>query len=175
MSKWRQLVLAAAVLLPLSACAVQENVKQLVGLDGDTQTNYSGPVYPATSKIAIAFQPDQVGRSCRVFAQSLVELPANMNGKEIEDLILAEAGTRGADQVLIGRSRQAKDDNGPNFLYYGPTSEYLCSEQCGGWKYGYSFWEEQGEWLSLGYGEWGKAGARFETPVVTQVIMLRCQ
>ncbi|MGD9947601.1 MAG: hypothetical protein AB7U29_03865 [Desulfobulbus sp.] len=175
MSKWRQLVLAAAILLPLSACTVQKNVKQLVGWEDDTQTAYSGAVYPATSKIAIAFQPDQVSRSCRVFAQSMVELPANMNGKEIENVILAEAGKRGAEQVLIGQSRQAKDNNGPNFLYYGPSSEYLCTDQCGGWKYGYEFWEEQGEWVSLGYGEWGKTKAQFEMPLITQVIMLRCQ
>ncbi|MGE4558870.1 MAG: hypothetical protein AB7E77_01595 [Desulfobulbus sp.] len=175
MSKWRQLVLAAAILVPFSGCAVQENVKQYVGLGDDDETAYSGPTYPASNNVAIAFQPEQVGRSCRVFAQCLVELPANINGKEIKNAILGEAGKRGADQVLIGQSREAEDDNGLNFLYYGPANEYLCSDQCGGWKYGYAFWEEQGEWVSLGYGEWGKTEAQFALPMVTQVIMLRCQ
>jgi hypothetical protein len=174
MSKRRQLILAAAILLPLSGCTVQENVKQLVGLDDD-QTTYSGPMYPATSKIAIAFQPEQVGRSCRVFAQTLVELPANMTAKEIETAILGEAGKRGAEQILIGRSRQAEDDNGLKFLYYGPTYEYLCADQCGGWKYGYEHWEQQGEWISLGYNEWGNSSVRYEAPIVTQILMLRCQ
>jgi len=174
MSKWRLLVPAAMTLVYLSGCAVQENVKQLVNWEDD-QTTYSGAVYPATSKIAIAFQPNQVGSSCRVFAQSLVEFPPNTNGTEIKNVILAEAGKRGADQVLIGSSRQAEDENGPNFLYYGPKDEYLCTDQCGGWKYGYEFWEQQGEWVSLGYGEWGNAKARFEEPLVTQVLMLRCQ
>ena len=174
MSNRRQLVLAAAIILALSGCAVQENVTQLVGL-GEDQTTYSGPLYPATSKIAIAFQPEQVGRSCRVFAQTLVEVPANMNAKEIETAVLSEAGKRGADQILIGRSRQAEDDQGLNFLYYGPTYEYLCTDQCGGWKYGYEHWEQQGEWISLGYREWGKANIQFETPIVTQVLLLRCQ
>ncbi|WP_448871435.1 hypothetical protein [Desulfobulbus propionicus] len=174
MSKWRQFCLAAVVLLPLAGCAVQENVEQLVGL-GEDQTAYSGPMYPATSKIAIAFQPEQVGRSCRVFAQALVELPANMNAREIEAAILGEAGKRGADQILIGQSRQAEDDNGLNFLYHGPTHEYLCTDQCGGWKYGYEYWEQQGEWVSLGYNEWGKANIQYETPIVTQVLLLRCQ
>ena len=175
MSKWRQRVPAALILLLLTGCAMQENVKQLVGWENGNQNTYSGPVYPPTSKIAIAFQPDQVGRSCRVFAQSLVELPANMNAKEIENVILAEAGKRGAEQILIGQSRQAEDDNGPNFLYYGPTNEYLCADQCGGWKYGYEFWEKQGEWISLGFSTWGKSGTQYEVPLVTQVIMLRCQ
>jgi hypothetical protein len=174
MSKWGQCVLAAAILLPLSGCAVQENVKQLVGLDDD-QTAYSGPMYPATSKIAIAFQPQQVGRSCRVFAESLVELPANLNAREIENAILGEAGKRGADQILIGRSRQSKEDNGLNFLYFGPTHEYLCMDQCGSWKYGYKHWEQQGQWISLGYSEWGRDSVRFEVPLVTQVLLLRCQ
>ena len=173
MSKWKPFVPAAIALFALSGCAMQEDVKQLVGWEGDNA--YSGAVYPATTKIAIAFQPAQVGSSCRVFAQTLVELPANTNGKEIENLILAEAGKRGADQILIGSSRQAEDDNGPNFLYYGPKDEYLCADQCGGWKYGYEFWEEQGEWIGLGYGEWGNAKAQFEMPMVTQVLMLRCQ
>ncbi len=174
MSNSRHLVLTAAVLLSLSACGVKENVKQMVGLSDD-QTIYSGPTYPATNKITVAFQPEQVARSCRVFAQSLVEFPAGVNGKEVETTILGEAGKRGADQILIGRSRQTEDDNGQRFLYFGPTAEYLCTDQCGGWKYGYKYWEQQGEWISLGYGEWSKAGVQFETPMVTQVVMLRCQ
>ena len=77
--------------------------------------------------------------------------------------------------MLIGRSRQAEDDEGLQFLYFGPTHEYLCSDQCGGWRFGYEFWEKQGEWVSLGYGQWGKSEARFESPLVMQLVMLRCQ
>ncbi len=172
---WKLCIPAVVTLLFFSGCAKQENIKQLVGLGDDDETTYSGPTYPPTTKIAIAFTPGQVGQSCRVFAQSLIELPAEINGKEIENIILAEAGKHGADQVLIGSSRQAEDDNGPNFHYYGPASEYLCTDQCGGWKYGFEFWQAQGEWVSLGYSEWGNAKVRFENPLVTQVLMLRCR
>jgi len=171
MSKCVQLVLAAMILAAVSGCGV----KKYVGLGDDDRTVYSGPMYPATSKIAIAFQPAQVGKSCRVFAETLAEFPANMTGKDIESAVLGEAGKRGADQVLIGQSRLAADDDGLKFLYYGPTHEYLCADQCGGWRFGYKFWEKQGEWASVGYGQWGKSGARFENPLVMQMVMLRCQ
>ena len=171
----KQVIIAAALLAAASGCGVKNSVKNLVGLGGPDRTVYSGSVYPATSKTAIAFQPGQVNKSCRVFAESLVQTPPQFTGKDIEASILAEAGKRGADQILIGRSRQAEDDNGQRVLYFGPTAEYLCADQCGGWKYGYKYWEQQGEWISLGYGEWGKSGVQFETPMVTQVVMLRCQ
>ncbi|MBM9615380.1 hypothetical protein JWJ90_13935 [Desulfobulbus rhabdoformis] len=175
MLSWKQLAPAALALMLFSGCATQENVKQLVGWSDDEDTTYSGPEYPATSKIAIAFQPAQVGQSCRVFAQSLVTIPANMNGKQIKTALLAEAGQRGADQILIGCSREAEDDEGLNFLYFRPAAEYLCTDQCGGWKYGYEVWEEQGGWVSLGYGELGREEAHFESPMVTQMLLLRCQ
>lgn len=171
MSKFVQLTTAAMILAAVSGCGVQK----YVGLEGDDRTVYSGPMYPATSKIAIAFQPAQVGKSCRVFAEALAQFPANATGKDIESAVLGEAGKRGAEQVLIGRSRQAEDDEGLQFLYFGPTHEYLCADQCGGWRFGYEFWEKQGEWVSLGYGQWGKSEARFESPLVMQLVMLRCQ
>jgi hypothetical protein len=170
MSKSVQLVLMAAVLAAAMGCGV----KKYVGL-GDDRTVYNGPVYPATSKIAIAFQPAQTGKSCRVFAESLAQFPANLTGKDIETAVLAEAGKRGADQVLLGQTRQGEDDDGLQFLYYGPSREYLCADQCGGWKFGYNLWEKQGGWVTVGYAEWGKAGVRFETPLVMQLVMLRCQ
>lgn len=170
-----QRTLAAVVLVTVTGCGTTDKVADLVGLGGDTRAEYSGPMYPATSKIAIAFQPTQVNRSCRVFAETLVQLPANFTGKDVENAVLGEAGKRGADQVLIGRSRQGEDDIGPQFLYFGPAHEYLCAEQCGGWKFGYDLWEKQGEWVTLGYSEWGKAEARFETPLVMQLALLRCQ
>jgi hypothetical protein len=149
--------------------------KDLVGLGEADRTVYGGPVYPATSKIATAFQPGQVSPSCRVFAEVLVQMPADLSGQDIQKALLAEAGKRGADQVLVGQTRRSQDDEGLRFLYYGPKNEYLCADQCGGWKFGYDFWEKQGEWVSVGYGEWGKADTRFEFPLVTQLAMLRCK
>ncbi|ADW19116.1 hypothetical protein Despr_2983 [Desulfobulbus propionicus DSM 2032] len=175
MSKWSQFIAAAAVLAAASGCGLNQEVGKLVGLSGEDRTAYNGPVYPATNKIAIAFQSAQVDRSCRVFAEVLVQLPANQTGKDIEAAVLGEAGKRGADQVLIGQSRQSEDDNGLRFLYYGPAYEYLCDEQCGGWKFGYDLWEKQGAWVSVGYAEWGRGEAHFETPLTMQLAMLRCQ
>jgi len=175
MSKTVRFILLAAILVAVSGCGVKKNVQKLVSLGGPDPTEYSGAMYPATSKIAIAFQPAQVGKSCRVFAQSLVQFPANQTGKDIESAVLAEAGKRGSDQVLIGRTRQSGDDDGLQFLYYGPAQEYLCTDQCGGWKFGYGFWEQQGQWVTVGYAECGKAGVRFETPMVMQIALLRCQ
>jgi hypothetical protein len=97
-----------------------------------------------------------VGKSCRVFAESLVQLPANMTGKDIENAVLAEAQGRGADQVLIGQTRQSEDDAGLRFLYYGPAHEYLCAGQCDGWKFGYNLWEKLGH----GYPSATQNGAR---------------
>jgi len=175
MTKGIQLVVAVAALVALAGCGVKENVKNLVGLGGPDRTVYTGPAYPAAGKTGVAFQPAQVNKSCRVFAEALTQFPAKSSGKDVETVVLAEARTRGADQVLIGRTREGRDDNGPRFLYYGPAHEYLCADQCGGWKFGYDLWEKQGEWVTVGYGEWGKGGVVFETPLVMQVAMLRCQ
>jgi hypothetical protein len=172
MQKFLQFVALAVVVVSTFGCG---RSLDLVGLGDADQNAYSGPMYPATNKIAIAFQARQVAPSCRVFAQALVRLPANLSAKDIENIILGEAGKRGADQVLIGQSRQSEDDDGVRFLYYGPEKEYLCSEQWEGWKFGYELWEEQGEWVNIGYGEWGKANLSFETPMIMQAAMLRCQ
>ncbi len=179
MAQFLQFVLVMFLLVNVSGCGV----KKLVGLDdegvfgfgGPDQTLYKGPTYPPTSQIATAFQPAQVPQSCRVFADTLVRLPANISGKDIEKTIFAEAGKRGADLVLIGQSRQSEDDEGVRFLYYGPEKEYLCSEQCGGGQYGYALWEKQGDWVNIGYKEWGKTEFSSEAPLVMQVSMLRCR
>ena len=121
MVKIFQFVLMALLLVSTSGCGA----KKLVGLDGPgfmgfgdkDQVAFKGATYPPTSQVAVAFQPSQVAPSCRVFAEILVRLPANISGKEIENTILAEAGKRGAEQVLIGQSRQAEDDEGVQFLY----------------------------------------------------------
>lgn len=170
----RCLVLVAAVAV-LAGCGVKDSVKRFTGLGGPESTEYTGTAYPATQTVAVAFQPAQVDKTCRVFAELLVQFPANATGKDVETAVLTEARARGAHQVLIGQTRQGKEDSGPHFLYYGPAYEYLCADQCGGWKFGFDFWGEQGDWASIGYREWGKAGVIFETPLVIQMVMLRCQ
>ena len=132
----------------------------LQGRSRGGQAGRLGIVHEAHALPALA---DRLNAVC----QRLVRLKALFN--------LDVAQTRVTQGRHRRRSRQAEDDNGQRFLYFGPTAEYLCTDQCGGWKYGYKYWEQQGEWISLGYGEWNKAGVQFETPMVTQVVMLRCQ
>jgi len=175
MSRTVRCLLTATALVALTGCGVKNTVKQWVGLGGSGPTAYTGPVYPPTQAVAVAFQSAQVDKACRVFAEVLVQFPAKYSGKEVEAAVLAEARARGAGQVLIGQARQSKGNNGPYFLYYGPTHEYTCTDQCGGWKFGFDLWEQQGEWASIGYREWGNAGVTFEMPLVMQMVMLRCQ
>ncbi|WP_310599905.1 hypothetical protein [Desulfobulbus sp.] len=175
MSRTVRCLVIVTALVALTGCGAKNTVKKWVGLDGAAPTDYTGPVYPPTQAVTVAFQPGQVDRACRVFAEALVQFPAKYSGKDMETAVLAEARTRGANQVLIGQTRQSKDDDGLRFLYYGPAHEYTCADQCGGWKFGFDLWEQQGEWVSVGYREWGKAGAVFETPLVMQMAMLHCQ
>jgi hypothetical protein len=170
MCKKFQIFLAALLLVGTFGCGA----KELLGLGGKDRTLYSGPQYSPTSQVAIAFHPTQVPKSCKVFAEVLAQLPPKLTGKDIESAILTEAGKRGANRVLIGQSRQG-DDKGTRFLYYGPDKEYLCSEQCGDWKFGYDLWEKQGEWVNIGYKEWGRAEVRYETPLVMQLVLLQCR
>lgn len=170
MNKVFQAFLAILVLAGMYGCGA----KEMLGFGEKNRTVYTGKVYPPTNKVAVAFQPSQVPRNCRVFAEVLAQLPPKQTGKDIEHTLLNEAGKRGADQILVGQSRQG-DEKNARFLYYGPDREYLCSDQCGGWKFGYDLWEKQGEWVSIGYKEWGKSEDRYESPLVMQIVMLKCQ
>ena len=143
--------------------------------DEPDQTAYQGPSYPPTRSVKAIFLPGQAGASCRVFAQLLITIPAHATGAEIKKRVETEARARGADLILIGESRRMEDDDGFTFAYYGPGKEYLCTEKWCGWKYGYDAWEEQGEFVSLGYPEWGNPQTSFETPLMLQAAFLRCQ
>jgi hypothetical protein len=178
MYKIFQIFLSILILVGTFGCGAKEYLgfgdKGFLGYGGKDRTVYTGPVYPPTSKTTVAFQPVQVGKSCRVFSEALVQLPPQLTGKDIEQAVLAEAGKRGAAQVLIGQSRQG-DEKSVRFLYYGPEKEYPCAEQCGSWKTSYDFWEKQGEWVSIGYKEWGKSEVRYETPLIVQIALLQCR
>ncbi len=141
---------------------------------GGKDFDYAGATYPPTLRVTKAFQPAQVPRSCRVIAEVVALLPSSQTGQDIENAILAEAGQRGADTVLFGQSRQGEDDE-TRFLYFGPDREYPFSDFWSGWKFGYSLWKKQGEWLDIGYNQLGNAGVRYDVPVAMQLVMLRCQ
>jgi len=147
----------------------------LAGCGGKGSTAYQGVVYPASTRVIPVFQPRQVPVSCRVFAQLLVWLPANSNGQTIARAVEQEAKARGADMVLIGESRRAADDRGLQFDYYGPEREYNCRDRWPGWKFGYSEWSSQDDWVTLGFNEWGNAEVSYDFPLVMQAAFLRCE
>ena len=162
-----QKLLQIALSVVLAAC--------VLGCGKQDLTVFTGMVYPATTEKTTVFQPAQVPAPCRVFAETLVCLPAELTGKDISNIILAEAGARGADVVLIGQTRESRKDEGVQVLYFGPASEYRSADQWRGWRYGYDLWSKQGEWVSVGYMEWGNEAIRFDIPLIMQVVLLRCR
>ncbi len=143
------------------------------GKDSDL-TAYKGTAYPPTTKVKYIYLSSQAAPACRVFAELLVTLPAAMSGEMMREQLGTEAKKRGADMVLIGQSRQMEDDEGVSFVYYGPQKEYLCNEQWCGWKFGYDAWEEQGDFVNIGFKEWGNENVSFEFPVMLQAAFLHC-
>jgi len=146
----------------------------LSGCGGKDTTAYSGNAYPPTTKIATAFNYTQVPEPCRVFAEALALLPQGLTGEEVKNLIYKEAGSKGADLILIGQTRQS-DAEELQFLYYGPEEEYSCAEEWNGWKYGYDEWQDQGEWVNIGLSEWGNTKVSFAAPLIMQVAFMRCR
>ena len=161
-SNWRYLLCYVMFLVLVSGCG------------GKEKPVYQGLQYPATGKVIPRFQADQVPVSCRVFAHLLVWLPTGSNGQYIARAIEEEARSKGAEMVLLGGTRQAEDDRGLEFTYYGPSHEYICRDKWCGWKFGYQDWSQQGKWVSFGFNEWGNDAARFATPLVVQAAFLRC-
>ncbi len=145
------------------------------GCGGKENTSYRGQKYSATTKVIPTFLPDQVPVNCRVFSHMFVWLPAGSTGKTIAQSVEKEAQSHGADMVLIGGSRQAEDNRGLEFDYYGPEHEYKCRDKWCGWKFGYETWSQQGDWVTLGFKEWGNGNVVFEVPLVMQAAFLRCQ
>ncbi len=131
--------------------------------------------YPPTTTVQTVFQYTQVPDQCRVFAEMLVTLPPETTGDSMAALIQSEAQTKGADILLIGRTRQSTDDDDLDFLYLGPKREYNFKKEWAGWKSGFRKWGNQGEWVNIGYSEWGKASIRYADPLIMQVAFLRCR
>lgn len=147
----------------------------VTGCGGKDTTAYRGEKFPATTKVIPTFQSEQVPVSCIVFSHLFVWLPPNSTGKTIAQEVEKEAKAHGADMLLIGSSRQAEDDNGLSFIYYGPEKQYKCRDKWSGWKFGYDVWSEQGDWVNLGYKEWGNGDVSFNFSIVMQAAFLRCQ
>jgi hypothetical protein len=146
----------------------------LTGCSWNSAPQFNGTQYPPTSSVQTTFHYSQVPAQCRVFAELLATLPPESSGKDIAEAITSEAKTKGADVLLIGQTRQFTDGDDLEFRYVGPGAEYNCKESWCGWKSGFSTWEEQGDWVNIGYSEWGKETVRFTDPLIMQVAMMRC-
>ncbi len=177
-SRISKIFLLLAVLPLLFGCGIKKRAEAVWEKmpSWNKQSRYpTGITYPPTSKEKTIFKADQALPNCKVFAHLLIWTPAGANGLSIAQAAEKEAAFHGADMLLIGRSRFAKDDKGLRFIYYGPEQPYSCRDNWEGWKFGYEDWINQGNWVSMGYAEWSNADARFNFPVVIQAAFLRCQ
>lgn len=179
-----KLLLALAILLLLVGCGMRQRAETawqrmpaLLDKVPFVQDNSgpSGVTYPPTRRVQVVFAPEQVPAGCKVFAHLLIWTPTGANGHGLAGVVEREAMRWGADMLLIGRSRKAKEDKGMIFVYYGPDEPYTCRERWAGWKFGYSDWVSQGDWAAVGYDEWGKKKVWFPEPLLMQAAFLRCQ
>ena len=182
----RTISLLLATLPLLAGCGVQDRAEALwektapVVLEKvpfmHKESKPTGTTYPATVSVQTIFEPEQAPAACTVFAHLLVWTPADINGKSLAQAVEKEAMRYGADLLLIGRSRQAKEEEEQvTFVYYGPDQAYNCKDRWCGWKFGYEEWVSQGSWATVGYEEWDKNEAWLSTPLVIQAAFLRCQ
>ncbi len=185
--KFSYLITGGTILLTLSGCAKTDQVvhglwdnvtslkDELNNLKVWKKTKgYKGITYFSTEKVVPTFQEQQVPVTCRVFAHLLVHIPEGFTGKKIAQAVEAEAMELGADMLLIGGTRLANNDQGPAFSYYGPAQPYKCRDHWNGWKFAYEDLVNQGEWVAMGYDEWGNQDAQFSSPLIIQAAFLRC-
>ena len=162
------------VMLLLPGCNQYEVARGYVEDIVDIQ-GYTGKKYRPTRKVLPVFHEDQVPRGCQVFAHLLAWTPMGYSGKSIEMALSDEATLRGADLLLMGRSRRAEENQGLRFTYYGPGRPYDYHAYWSGWRFGYTDWTKQGKWVSIGYDEWGNNAIRFNYPLTIQAAFLRCR
>lgn len=181
------LISGGAILLLLSGCAeTGQTARNLWGNVTDFKDElthlkvwektkgYKGITYSPTEKVVPTFQEHQVPVTCRVFAHLLVHIPEGFTGQGIAQAVEAEAMERGADMLLLGGTRLANNNQGPAFSYYGPAQPYKCRDHWSGWKFAYDDLVNQGEWVAMGYDEWGNQDALFNAPLIIQAAFLRC-
>ena len=185
--RFSHLITGGIILLVLSGCAKTDQAvhslwnnvtgfkNELANLKVWEKTkSYQGITYIPTDKVVPTFQEQQVPVSCRVFAHLLVHIPSGFTGKGIAQTVETEAMERGADILLLGGARQANSDHGPAFSYYGPAQPYKCRDHWSGWKFAYDDLVNQGEWVAMGYDEWGNQDTLFDAPLIIQAAFLRC-
>lgn len=130
--------------------------------------------YPPTEQVTPIFQIGQAPESCRVFSHLFANMPAKMSTVDFAEKVMGEARANGADMLLLGQSRQCRDDSLPAYSYFGPAHEYRVTDWTG-WSFGSEKWGEQGSWANIGYDEWTKNDVYYDYPVIMQAAFLRCR
>ncbi len=136
---------------------------------------YFGKVYEPTMRVDFIFHPSQAPPACRVFAELIFIVPERETAEQMREKLIGEAMARGADIVLVGQSRQMEDNGEYGFIYLGPVQEYPCLAGWHEWGHGFEIWKDQGEFVSLGFKEWGSPDINFDFPVLIKTVFLRCQ
>ncbi len=143
---------------------------------GSRETVYEGISFPKTSSPKITFQEDTVPENCSAFAHLLLNTKINSSGQDIAEAILSEAGEKGANLVVIGRTRETDEQLEKNrFDYYGPEYAYNFNKTWLGWKFGFDAWSKAGNLLGLGIESWGKPSVIVNKSLLIQTVFLRCE
>lgn len=163
----RALFIFGASLLPLC----------LSGCLSFTPATYSGVQFPPTQSASVSFQENTVPGNCQGFAHLVATTSGPVNGREIQEALVNEAKTKGANHLLIGMARE--DHKGKNggfsFQYFGPQYPYPFAKGWLGWKFGIEEWEKTGPLIGFGLNNWGNPNSLFDSSLHIQAVFLRCE
>lgn len=139
-------------------------------------TEYQGISFPKTTTTQVSFQEHTIPADCSAFAHLHMNSKMRSSGKDIEEAMLQEAGSKGANLVLVGMSREDLDAEleETQFSYFGPEYAYNFSKTWLGWKFGFDEWNDRDKLVGLGADTWGSSDITFDNSLLIQAVFLRC-
>ena len=139
-------------------------------------TEYEGICYPECQVTEVTFQESTIPDSCFVFAHLQMATKAHATGKDIEEAMLQEARSKGANLILVGLARELLDaDLEENqFTYFGPDYSYKFTTTWLGWKFGFDEWNDADDLTSFGANNWDDGKVRFDNSLLIQAVFLHC-
>ncbi len=148
-------------------------------LSGCAQSGTTGKTlsYPKTNSVLVTFQEEKVPPQCKVFSQRLVATPMQVTGKQIQEVIIDNAKSYGADMLFLGLARENSDLEAETYTFssYGPKSAYSFQKRWNGWKYGFGDWNDGGEIISFGFSGWDNDTSPINHSLLIRVVYLTCQ
>lgn len=144
-------------------------------ISGNSPT--SSLTYPATANVFITFQEEKVLPQCKVFSHKLVTTPAGLTGKQVQEEVIGNAKSSGADMILVGLARESFEEDLEEYIFtsYGPTRPYNFQKYWSGWKYGFKDWNDGGEIVSFGFTGWNDNKNPYHHGLMLQTVYLTCQ